>query len=321
MKQDGIGLLGLIRAVMCGVEKHLQNTWALVQATKNLYTFWQAPTVQNKEYLKLFNARVTVLETLGGTIPVNEALILEKIKKQGFTSEDLENATKRIPDRDDVMAKAVKEAQKEYLALLALSGANATRFGGLRDKLENASLFGDNNYPKDQAELLHIMNKYKPEVARIQRNQQNNTEELAFVQAGSEKEKLAKAAKAGLKATPAGGGTKTNMAGESSCFHCGSEDHWQYDCPKLTPGERADLLKIKEDRDAKRREKGGKIIAQIGVVSLNPKRVGFTDQIMMVTKKCQDGVSLLLSGRAPDPQDPAPVLKVHNHPPYSIVPR
>ena len=53
---------------------------------------------------------------------------------------------------------------------MTLSGVNATRFGGLRDKLENASLFGDDNYPKDQAELLHIMNKYKPEVARIQRN-------------------------------------------------------------------------------------------------------------------------------------------------------
>ena len=146
----------------------------------------------------------------------------------------------------------------------------------MRDKLENASLFGDDNYPKDQAELLHIMNKYKPEIARIQRNQQNNTEKLAFIQAGSEKEKLAKAAKAGLKATPSGGGNKTNMAGESSCFHCGSEDHWQYDCPKLSAAEKADLLKIKEERDTKRKENGDKIIAQIGVVNPNPKRVGFT---------------------------------------------
>ena len=39
-KQDGIGLLGLIREVMHGVEKHLQNTWALVQANKALQTFW-----------------------------------------------------------------------------------------------------------------------------------------------------------------------------------------------------------------------------------------------------------------------------------------
>ena len=48
MKQDGIGLLGLIREVMCGVEKHLQNTWALVQASKSLYTFWQTVTMPSK---------------------------------------------------------------------------------------------------------------------------------------------------------------------------------------------------------------------------------------------------------------------------------
>ena len=67
---------------------------------------------------------------------------------------------------------SVKDAQKEYLALLALSGANATRFGELRDKLENESLFRNDDYPKDQAKLLHVMNKYKPEIARIGQNSQ-----------------------------------------------------------------------------------------------------------------------------------------------------
>ena len=110
------------------------------------------------------------METLGGTLPIHEALVLEKIKKQGFSSEDLEHAAEQIPDRDEVYSKAVKDAQKEYLALLVVSGVNATRFGGLRDKLENESLFGNDNYPKHQAELLHIMNKYKPEIARIVRN-------------------------------------------------------------------------------------------------------------------------------------------------------
>ena len=66
--------------------------------------------------------------------------------------------------------KAVISAQKEYLALLILSDVNGTRFGSLKDKLENESHFGHDNYPKDQAELLHIMNKYTPEVARIQQN-------------------------------------------------------------------------------------------------------------------------------------------------------
>ena len=67
------------------------------------------------------------------------------------------------------------------------------RFGGLKDKLENESLSGYDNYPKDQAELLHIMNKYKTEVARVQQNHKKNTEGLAFVQAGAEKGKSDKA--------------------------------------------------------------------------------------------------------------------------------
>ena len=158
-KQDGIGLLGLIRGSMCGVKKHLHNTWALVQACKALHTFWQGPTMPNDEYLKLFNARVIVLETLRSPLPIREALVIAKLKTMGISSKDIENP-EEMPNRCMYM-KAVDSAQKEYLALLALSGANAIRFGGLRDKLENKSLFGNDNYPKDQAELLHIMNKYK----------------------------------------------------------------------------------------------------------------------------------------------------------------
>ena len=93
------------------------------------------------------------------------------------------------------------------------------------------------------------------------------------------KEKLAKA-KAGNKASPPGGAgkPKSNLAGGPSCFHCGSEDHWQYKCPKLTPEDRAALLKIKEDRDAKR--KGDKMNAQVSVVASRPaadvkKRMSF----------------------------------------------
>jgi hypothetical protein len=229
--QDGIGLLGLIREVMCGVEKHLQSTWALVQANKALYTFWQQSNMPNDEYLKLFNSRVTVLETLGGRVPVHDTLVLAKLKDMGVSPEDEDKPS------DDTMAKAFESAQKEYLALLALSGANGTRFGGLRDKLENQSLFGNDNYPKDQAELLHLMNKYKPEIARIQRNPQKNTEELAFDQAGGEKEKKHVQAKASDKGVPPGTAAKkkSNLAGETSCFHCSSEDHCQYECPKLTP--------------------------------------------------------------------------------------
>ena len=60
---------------------------------------------------------------------------------------------------------------------------NNAKFGGLKDKLENESLFGHDNYPKDQAELLHIMNKYTSEVTQTQRIRQKNTDDAAFIQA------------------------------------------------------------------------------------------------------------------------------------------
>ena len=72
----------------------------------------------NDEHLKLFNARVTVLETLGSRLPVHEALVMAKLKGMGVSSEDEEKPS------DEILAKAFESAQKEYLALLSLSGAN-----------------------------------------------------------------------------------------------------------------------------------------------------------------------------------------------------
>ena len=132
----------------------------------------------NNEYLKLFNARVIVLETLGGPLPIHPKLVTAKLVLMGLMGTDLECLK---PNHQ--YKKAVISAQNEYLALFAISGANITRFSSLKDKLENESLLGHSNYPKNQAEFLHIMNKYKPEVARIQRNHQKNTEDLAFIQA------------------------------------------------------------------------------------------------------------------------------------------
>ena len=55
-KQDGTGLLGLIQMGMCSVEKHLQDTWALVSVNKALHTFYQRGDIPNDEYLKLSNS-------------------------------------------------------------------------------------------------------------------------------------------------------------------------------------------------------------------------------------------------------------------------
>ena len=57
----------------------------------------------------------------------------------GMSCLDLEN-----PD-SIMIEKATKAAWKEYLACLALSGANGMKFGNLKDKLKNESLFDHDN--------------------------------------------------------------------------------------------------------------------------------------------------------------------------------
>ena len=84
--------------------KNLQYTWALVMAGNALHTFWQSATMPNNKYLKIFNARDTVLDTLGGPLPIHTALVIAKLGTLGLTGSDIEN-----PD-PNLYAKAVNSA-------------------------------------------------------------------------------------------------------------------------------------------------------------------------------------------------------------------
>ena len=53
---DGIGLLALIRAIMCGVEQHVHPTMAIMLAYKNLFCQWQKPGQTNDDYNNLFHS-------------------------------------------------------------------------------------------------------------------------------------------------------------------------------------------------------------------------------------------------------------------------
>ena len=83
------------------------------------------------------------METLCGLLSIHPKLIRAKSVLMGCKGNDLENP------KSSVYNKAVVSAQKEYLALLALSGTNGTKIGGLKDKLDNKSLYRNDNDTKD----------------------------------------------------------------------------------------------------------------------------------------------------------------------------
>ena len=119
----------MIREVVYDVEKHLQDIWVLAVADKAPLMFYQWTEVPNGEHIKFFTSCVTVLDTLQGPLPIHLKLVNAKLVLMGCNRNDLENL------KPHLYKKVILGAQKEYLALLALSGANNTKFGGLKDKL------------------------------------------------------------------------------------------------------------------------------------------------------------------------------------------
>ena len=45
--QDGIKIFGMIKGIVCGVEEHLQETWAMVKSDKTLHIVWKNPNKSN----------------------------------------------------------------------------------------------------------------------------------------------------------------------------------------------------------------------------------------------------------------------------------
>ena len=154
---------------MCGIEQHLQTTWATVQTNKSLYTLWQRKGVLEDEYFKLFNSHVTVLETFAGEFPLRPFLVTAKLKKMGICDPDNADADER--------AAAVSTVREEYLTCLCLSGADRERYSGLKEELANGSLFEKDLYPKSRESLLSMMTNFKcaPASIKTKHGRQNTT--------------------------------------------------------------------------------------------------------------------------------------------------
>jgi hypothetical protein len=60
---------------------------------------------------------------------------------------------------NDLIKKALKE---EILAIALLKRADKKRYGNLQIGLNNSYLLGHNKYPKTVADVLKVLNKYKP---------------------------------------------------------------------------------------------------------------------------------------------------------------
>jgi hypothetical protein len=163
--------------------------------------------METTEYIENFQALVGVVETYGRAYGHKPGLIRLQLTAQGVATKEL-----NAPDPKELkIAEAV--CREEYLLCMALSGADQSRYGKLKDNLLKDMTKGVDNFPKMIVDTMRLMNDYKvPE--RAPRIQAGGNKGVAFVQAG-------------------GAAARAASMAAIDCWHCGKTGHYKSDCPKL----------------------------------------------------------------------------------------
>ena len=137
----------------------------------------------NDDYKSQFNAYVMVLEAYCGGVSVPQILVDTKLKQLYPSGSDVTTADSGQRTADKVPAR------EHYLTCMMLVGANAVRFGGLKEYLFNSYLLGGDMYPKTREDVVGLLKNYKVPKKQQQHDKWGVQEEIDFVQNGEEEKK------------------------------------------------------------------------------------------------------------------------------------
>ena len=133
------------------------------------YAFRQ-DTLSKPKWYERFNTKVNIREEIGVTQQHKVLLeyVAQKIYTQTFTA---------LTEAEQLVTR--EDAKERYLsyALLRQSG---TQHGNMKVDLQNDFTNGDNRYPKNRQQTLHILDKYNKTVVQIT----TQSKGTAFVQGG-----------------------------------------------------------------------------------------------------------------------------------------
>jgi hypothetical protein len=121
------------------------------------YSFKQE-SLSNPQWYECFNTKVDVGDTIGGTH--HHTVLLEYVAQELYNQAfgDLA-AAEQLLVRDD--------AEELYVSYAFLRQSD-TQHGNLKVDLQNDFMTGENRYPKNRQQTLHLLDKYsKTVVARV----------------------------------------------------------------------------------------------------------------------------------------------------------
>ncbi len=117
---------------------------------------------------------------------------------------------------------------KEYKAALFLRIADAKRYSGLKDQLDDLNLLDKDSYPKTMESALQFLQNYKGVGGKSHENSVNYSRQdhdgVAFPQVGNQ-----------------AGGRGSKDISNHTCYNCGEKGHHAKTCPKISGEEHSQL--------------------------------------------------------------------------------
>jgi ribosomal protein L15 len=188
------------------------------------YSFKQ-DALSNPQWYERFNTKVDVGYAIGVTR--QHKVLLE------YVAQELH--TQAFADLDTVEQQAVRDDAEERYVSYAFLRQSGTQHGNLKVDLQNEFTTGDNRYPKNRQQTLHLLDKYSKTVVA----KSTPSEGASFAQGGG---------RGGGRGRGRGSG---RGSGRGDKDHLHDKEYWKdkecYKCGKL--GHPAPLCPDKEDDD------------------------------------------------------------------------